>query len=166
MADTPEWLSNKLYDEGTRTVNFFRALPENAWSIVLYDDGAAWGVKDILAHFVVTEIGISNILRNIIGGGSGAPKEFNLDDFNRKHVSGLENISIEELIERFTDLRVQTVRLVANMAPSDLGRIGRHPYLGESTLTEMIKLLYRHTQIHQRDIRKALSVDSSEIDVG
>lgn len=163
MVDKPEWLSKKLNEEGDKTVEFFNELPDHAWNIVLYEDGAPWGVKDILAHFVVTEVGVPNILRDVLDGGNGVPKEFNLDDFNRKHVAGLENISVSELLERFIDLRDQSVRLVANMSESDLQKIGRHPFLGETTLVEMIKLMYRHNQIHQRDIRKAVNVSLTNL---
>jgi len=48
---------------------------------------------------------------------------------------------------------------VQKMQESDLERKGRHPFLGITTLEEMLKLIYRHTMIHQRDIRRALEAD-------
>ena len=38
----------------------------------------------------------------------------------------------------------------------DLERSGNDPYLGETSLSEMIKLTYRHLQIHLRDVRERL----------
>jgi hypothetical protein len=39
---------------------------------------------------------------------------------------------------------------------SDLERRGNDPYLGETSLGDMIKLTYRHPQIHMREIRKSI----------
>lgn len=155
MADTPEWLAQKLHDEGARTKAFFQELNEPAWDLILYEDGATWRVRDILAHFVVTEIGIPQIIRAILRGESGSPEDFDLDAYNRKHVEGLENMPVKELLDKFTDLRSQTVRLVAGLSAEQLQKEGRHPFLGIAPLVEMIKLMYRHNQLHQRDIRRA-----------
>jgi hypothetical protein len=114
-------------------------------------------VRDILAHFVVTEVSIPQIIRAILGGEGGAPEHLDLDAFNRKHVVGLENLPVAELLDKFTDLRSQTVRLVAGMSAEDLQMKGRHPYLGIAPLVDMIKLMYRHNQLHQRDIRRAFA---------
>ena len=47
--------------------------------------------------------------------------------------------------------------VVAHMTPEDLPKVGRHPFLGAAPLEDIIKLLYRHNQIHQRDVRRLLS---------
>jgi hypothetical protein len=159
-TESPNKLADKLQEEGEKTIQFFQALPESTWGIILYEDGATWRVRDILAHFVATEIAIPLILRDIIQGGEGVPEGFDLDDYNRRHVSGLENFSREELLTRFADLRGQTVRLVRLLSEQDLLRTGRHPFLGVSPLVDMIKLMYRHIQIHQRDIRRAVNASS------
>jgi hypothetical protein len=31
---------------------------------------------------------------------------------------------------------------------------GRHPFLGRAPLSEIIKIIYRHNQIHLREIRQ------------
>jgi len=57
-------------------------------------------------------------------------------------------------------VRAQMVALVASMSTDDLARQGRHPFLGQATLSEMIKMVYRHNQIHYRDLRKVLGEKS------
>lgn len=46
--------------------------------------------------------------------------------------------------------------LVASFTEEDLQKQGRHPFLGLTTLAEMVKMVYRHNQIHLRDLRKSL----------
>ncbi|MFN2197422.1 MAG: DinB family protein [Anaerolineales bacterium] len=161
MADNSAWLAQKLSDEGARSLAFFEELPEGAWRLILYEDGATWTVRDILAHFVVTEIGIPQIMRAILAGGRGSPDDFDLDVYNRQHVAGLENVTSGELLKKFGDLRSQTVRFVAGMSAAELQMTGRHPFLGIAPLVDMIKLMYRHNQIHQRDIRRAIAAAAS-----
>jgi len=60
------------------------------------------------------------------------------------------------LLENFKDIRRQMVELVASLTDEDLKKEGRHPFLGPTTLTEMIKMVYRHNQIHFRDMRKII----------
>ena len=45
---------------------------------------------------------------------------------------------------------------VISLSDADLQKAGRHAFLGITTLAEMIKMVYRHNQIHYRDLRVAL----------
>jgi len=33
---------------------------------------------------------------------------------------------------------------------------GRHPFLGETVIREMIKMLYIHNQLHYRDVKRTI----------
>ncbi len=156
MNETPTFLSERLRDEGEKTLEFFRNLKAEQWSQIIYTDGAAWQVRDVLAHFVAAEDGIRRLIEDILAGGSGSPPDFNLDAYNQRKVSGLRDTPESELMQRFADLRRRSADLVARLTQDDLARFGRHPWLGVAPLSEIIKLLYRHNQIHQRDIRRAL----------
>jgi len=46
--------------------------------------------------------------------------------------------------------------MVSQFDDPDLEKSGRHPWLGMAQVEEIIKLMYRHNQIHQREIREAL----------
>jgi hypothetical protein len=59
-------------------------------------------------------------------------------------------------VARFTAARAATVALVRGMQDSDLDRIGRHPWFGNVPLEQMLKLVYRHNMLHERDTRKAI----------
>jgi hypothetical protein len=49
------------------------------------------------------------------------------------------------------------IKWVSGIDENDLEKIGRHPYLGRTTLREMIKMVYLHNQIHYRDVKKVLN---------
>jgi DinB superfamily len=154
MADTPQRLVDRLLEEGEKTRQFFEAVPAVDWDLQVYSDGGQWRIRQILAHFVAAEASIQRLLKNILDGGEGTPLDFDLNHFNESRVSRLEGTPPSELLSEFYLLRQQTAQLVAGINPEDLARTGRHPFLGVASLEEIIKLMYRHNQIHQRDIRK------------
>ena len=47
-------------------------------------------------------------------------------------------------------------RILIDLKESDLEKQGRHPFLGMTTLREMIKMLYIHNMTHYRDMKKVL----------
>lgn len=157
MADTPEFLAERLLHEGQKTLEFFRLVTQEQWDKVIYTDGACWTVQQVLAHFVATEGAIQRLLKNILEGGPGSPEDFNINVYNERKVAALLEVAPKDLLDQFISLRQQSADLVSGLTVEDLSRCGRHPFLGDTDLTEIIKLLYRHNQIHQRDVRKVFA---------
>jgi hypothetical protein len=60
----------------------------------------------------------------------------------------------DELLKQFVDVRANTVKWVSGLSDEDLTIEGRHPFMGQTQLVEMLKMLYLHNQIHFRDFRK------------
>jgi hypothetical protein len=114
-------------------------------------------VRQVLAHFISTEAAIGRLIDNILTGGNGAPEDFDINAYNERKVAALNQVTPPELLLQFNHFRQRNIEVVAKMSQADLARQGRHPFLGKTELVEVIKLLYRHNQIHQRDIRKHLA---------
>jgi hypothetical protein len=68
-------------------------------------------------------------------------------------------LSPAELLAQFAERRQASVQLAAGLSAEDLQRTGRHPWLGVAAVEEILKMLYRHNQIHQRDIRRTLAAE-------
>ena len=156
MTETPQFLADRLQAEGEKSVTFFKEMPADQWDRTVYTEGTCWTIHQVLAHFVATESAITRLIRNILDGGSGVPEDFNIDAYNERKVAALREISPGELINEFQRARATTVSFVAGLSPEDLTRTGRHPWLGVIELAEMFKLMYRHNQIHQRDVRRLI----------
>ncbi len=157
MTDSPARLGQRLEQEADRTDAFFRQLPPSAWRVKIYTAGSGWTARSVLAHFVSAERALGRLLNDILGGGSGAPRGFDINQFNESEVAVLADEPPDSLLSSFREARTTTVRLTQSMQQADLARVGRHPWFGEIPIDEMVKLVYRHNQIHQRDIRKVLS---------
>jgi len=151
----PKRFAERLDLEGQKTLAFFRSLTPHQLDQAVYTDGSCWSGRQILAHFVSTEKAFADLIMDVLQGGPGAPEDFDIDIFNQRQVLSLD-LDPPTLLDRFEFLRGKNAGLVRQMQPADLSRTGRHPFLGEASLEEIIKLLYRHNQIHQRDIRRKL----------
>lgn len=155
MTDSSH-LVERLLAEGEKTLGFFRALSPSALETTIYADGAQWTVVQILAHFVMAERSMDQLILHILAGGAGTPEDFDLDGYNERRVASLQDESLPALLTQFQAARQVTVELCRRLTPGELDRTGRHPFLGVAPVADILQLMYRHNQIHQREIRKVL----------
>jgi uncharacterized protein (TIGR03083 family) len=157
MPETVEFLVERLKSEGEKTADFFSALKDDQWQAVVYTEGETWSIRNVLAHFVTSEQAFLRLFANVQKGGMGAPENFDLDSYNAAQQEKTRAQSPQELLTQFRANRAAMVELVSSMSMDDLGKTGRHPFLGLTSLAEMIKMVYRHNQIHARDLRHLLN---------
>jgi len=156
MTETPAFLADRLKSEGDKTIVFFNSLKDENWEITVYTEGSEWTIRNVLAHFVSAEQGFIRLFKDILAGGKGAADDFDIDRYNAKQQELIKDASRQELVKFFQAGRFEMVSLVGSLSIEDLQREGRHPFLGLTTLAEMIKMVYRHNQIHHRDLRKLI----------
>jgi uncharacterized damage-inducible protein DinB len=156
MPETPTFLAERLKTEGEKTAAFFASLTAEQWTAEVYTEGETWAVRNVLAHYVTAEKGFIQIFANIQAGGSGAPDDFDIDRYNASQQEKTRELTPAELLEQFIAVRAEMTAWVVRLNEADLEKRGRHPFLGQATLAEMVKMVYRHNQIHLRDLRKIL----------
>lgn len=154
----PTDLANKLRAEGERFVNFFSALTDAQWQMDVYTEDSLWTVRNVLAHFVTSERGLLKLFEQIRLGGAGAADDFSINRYNARQQEKSRELTPVELLEQYKSVRANAVTWVAGLQESELEIRGRHPFLGQTTLREMIKILYIHNQTHYRDLKKALNL--------
>ena len=157
MSDTPKGLAQKLEKEGRKNLAFFESLKLDDWEQPSYSEGAQWTVRQVFTHIVEVEQSIPDLVLRIIGGEPGVPEDFDIDRWNKSKVEKMGHIPVDQLLVNFAHRRKWTVEMVAGLEEADLKKIGNHPFLGETEVADMLRLMYLHIQLHIRDIRKALS---------
>ena len=155
MSEVTE-LTEKLKSEGARMVSIFGSLPDEQWTREIYTEGTTWTVQNVLAHFVTSERGLVKLFEQIRLGGAGSPDDFSIDRYNAAMQERTRELSPQELLEQYRQIRSNTVAWVSGLQDSELEIEGRHPFLGQTVLREMIKMLYIHNLTHYRDMKKAL----------
>lgn len=168
MPSRQETLLKRLTEEGQKTVSFYRELSAAQLQQTVYTEGAAWQVRDLLAHLAWVERTFHHYHQDLLNGGPGVPHDFDIDGFNAAHTAAGRTTSVSVLLDQFESARAQTVALVARLADADFDRQAYHPFLGQTTLEQVLKLLYRHTMLHERDARKALegNKEQGQMEIG
>ena len=155
MSEVAE-LVQKLKSEGEKYAAIFADLTDEQWQKEVYTEGSVWTIRSILAHLVTAERGFTKLFPSIRDGGPGAGEDFDIDRYNASQQEKTRELTPQELLEQFKSVRAEMADWVSSLDEADLDKTGRHPFLGQTTLREMIKLVYLHNQLHYRDVRKAL----------
>jgi hypothetical protein len=149
-------LADKLKSEGEKFFTLFAGLTDGQWQVEVYTEDQTWTIRNVLAHFVTSERGLVKLFEQIRLSGKGAAVDFSIDRYNAAQQQKTKDLSPQELLEQYKAVRSDSVAWTLSLEESDLEKQGRHPFLGITTLREMIKMLYLHNQIHYRDMKKAL----------
>ena len=155
MSEITE-LAEKLKSEGDKFVSIFGELTEEQWDQEVYTEGETWTIRNVLSHFVTSERGLLKLFEQIRQGGSGAADDFSIDRYNAAMQERTKEATPQELIGQYKDVRARAIQWVSGLSEADLEITGRHPFLGQTVIREMIKMLYIHDLSHYRDMKKAL----------
>jgi uncharacterized damage-inducible protein DinB len=135
---------------------FFAGLSVGQWNTEIYTEGSTWSVRSILAHLMTAERAFVKLFEDIRQGGPGASEDFVIDRYNARQQEKTRELAPDVLLADYRRVREQMIAWVAGLDDAELERTGRHPFLGVTTLREMIKMIYIHNQTHYRDIRRVL----------
>ena len=149
-------LAVKLKSEGVKVVQLFEGLADDQWTIEIYSEDEKWTVRNILFHLMTSERAFVKLFEAIRKGGTGVTEDFVIDRYNARQQEKTKQLSPSDLLTNYKSARKEMVVWVSEIQDADLEKIGRHPYLGRTTLREMIKMVYIHNQVHYRDLRKIL----------
>ncbi len=155
MSETAE-LAEKLKSEGERMLAFFAELTDDQWVGEVYTEGETWTIRNVLAHYVTSERGLVRLFERIRTTGEGAADDFSIDRYNTAQQEKTKDLNPAELLEQYKQVRAESVQWVIGLKDEELDIKGRHPFLGETVIREMVKMLYLHNQLHYRDVKRAL----------
>lgn len=149
-------LADKLRSEGDKFATLFAGLSDDQWRAEIYTEGETWTTRNVLAHFVTSERGLVKLFEQICLGGAGSPDDFSIDRYNAAQQQKTRDLTPQQLLEQYKEIRENSVAWTLSLSEPDLDKQGKHPFLGMTSLREMIKMLYLHNQIHYRDMKKVL----------
>jgi len=155
MSEITE-LAEKLKSEGEKFVAIFAGLSDEQWQTEVYTEGAIWTIRNVLSHFVTSERGLVKLFEQIRQGGAGSSEDFSIDRYNASMQARMQDSSPQELLEQYKSGRAESIAWTSSLSEADLEKPGRHPFLGMTTIREMIKMLYLHNQLHYRDMKKVM----------
>ena len=155
MSEIAE-LAEKLKTEGERMAAFFAELTDDQWESEVYTEGTTWTIRNVLSHYVTSERGLVRLFENVRTTGKGAADDFSIDRYNASQQEKTKDLTSADLLEQYKQVRADSIKWVSALKDEELEIKGRHPFLGETIIREMINMLYLHNQLHYRDVKRAL----------
>lgn len=149
-------LADKLKSEGERFFALFAGFTDEQWGSEVYTEGETWTIRNVLAHFVTSERGLLKLFERIRTTGEGSSEDFSIDRYNAAQQQRTKDLTPQELLEQYKATRSDAIAWTLSLSPEELEKQGRHPFLGMTTLREMLKMLYIHNLTHYRDMKKVL----------
>lgn len=149
-------LADKLKSEGEKFSALFAGLTDEQWQSEVYTEGETWTIRNMLSHFVTSERGLIKLFERIRTTGEGSPEDFSIDRYNAAQQRKTHDLTPQELLEQYKTIRGDSIAWTLSISEADLEKQGRHPFLGMTSIREMIKMLYIHNQLHHRDMKKIL----------
>lgn len=137
-----------------------RGLPE-IWTRGREGAGS-WSPFEVVAHLIHTERG-NWIPRARVILDFGETKSF--EPFDREgNFRECQGNTLEQLLDEFARLRADSLEKLnaMNPRPGDLERKGRHPALGEVTLSQLLATWAAHDLTHLHQISRVMAVQYRE----
>lgn len=144
LARTPDVLNTLL-----------RGLPE-IWTLANEGRGT-WSPADVVAHLIHAEhenwIPRARVLLNT--GISGTFPAFDREG----NFGKTRGQTLDELLDQFAAARAESLQELSafNLRPQDLEKRGRHPALGEVTLSELLATWAAHDLTHLHQISRVMA---------
>ena len=128
------------------------ALDHDGWKEPVEGESDGWTVKDLVAHFIVSEEHLLMIAKDIAAGGGGAPEDIDIDAFNEDQLARQPDRTPDELRVLLGNVRETTITWAVEQDDEALDRVGWHPTLGDSSVETILFSIYGHQLLHMREL--------------
>jgi hypothetical protein len=121
-----------------------------------------WTAVDVIAHLIDADrVNWLPRAKHILEFGDTLPfQPFNRDGFEREGFNGgSEPESLAQLLDRFARQRSEKLAELhaLHLAPQDLERHGRHPALGDVTLSQLLAAWAAHDLTHLHQVTRIMA---------
>lgn len=156
--DKKDAIKQKLDKTRETLLTLVSGLTEKEWQALAFSEESDWRVIDIIRHVADSERGMTNLMMQIKQGGEGVPPDFDLDRWNRRAVSKLQEKTPQELLAGMSESRAVLMSFIETLEPDDWAKKGRHASLRIMSIEEICNLIADHEEMHGAGIRQALAL--------
>ena len=152
--DKKEAIQDKLTTVREETVRVLSGLTEEQWNAPVYsDEGAEWRVIDVVRHVADSERGMTALMAQVQGGGTGVPADFDLHRWNRRVVAESRDKGAGERLAGMAANRQALFAFMDTLAEDDWAKKGRHASLHILSIEQVCHLIADHEKAHIAEIR-------------
>lgn len=142
----------KLADSRSGMLELAATMTAEDWDKLAYSEGSEWRVIDILRHVVDSEKGMTALIVQLKAGGDGVPPDFDLNRWNQRSVTKMQEKSAADLLSDMEVNRANLLTVIDGLDEDDWSRQGRHASLKIMTIEEVCNLIADHERAHTEAI--------------
>jgi hypothetical protein len=158
MSERIERIKRDLAD-GRARLNHVLDNVGDRWDTPVYSDGAAWTVRQLGIHLVVTDRGHNNMVQAITRGENTIPEDFDLDRFNKRSVEKRAEMTPEEIRAGLKATEAERNAWLDTIDDAALDKEGRHGSMRILTVEGILGVVASHDRDHANDIARVLGID-------
>ncbi|UUZ95030.1 DinB family protein [Paenibacillus sp. P25] len=116
-----------------------------------------WSIHEIILHVTDFELALSYWIRDILAGGQPVIPLQAVDTEGWAKELHYSKLNVRAALDRFKLLRQANVESLQRITDGDWQRRASHPFLGEITLGELMKVQVDHISSHLKQIERNLA---------
>lgn len=123
-------------------------------------DGQTWSIRDYVAHLASADDNLLRLIERGLVGDSTPLPGFDLDRFNRAAVAATGHLSLAEVLADWQRARSALLERYNRWTPEQLNTVCWHPFFGQQTVAQFIRIMAVHQRAHRKDIQKLIEIVS------
>jgi len=156
-TDKKNELKQKLAQSKQALEVVLNTLSPEQWEVKVFSEESNWTIKEIVAHLIDGETGMSIQVHKVRKGRETVPEGFDLDTWNNSLQKRWGEIPTPTtLMQKLAETRAKTLENLDTIKDEEWTLQGRHPSQGILTIEQYYLTIAGHEAIHTEDIRKAV----------
>lgn len=157
MSTRIETLKASL-EESRERLNHVLDSVGDRWDTQVYTEGAAWTVRQLAIHLMISDKAQNNTAMAIARGENPIPADFDLERYNRRSVEKRADTSIAEVRAGLAASFAEREAWLNTVDDAVLDNQGRHGSGYILSVAEIMQLMADHERDHANDIAKVLNI--------
>lgn len=145
--------------ESRRGLNHVLDQVGDRWDAQVYSEGAAWNVRQLLVHLVLTDAAHNNMVMGYAEGKEVVPADFDLERYNRRSVEKKAELTPEQARESLAQSRAALYAWLDSVTDESIfEKTGRHGSMNIMSVRQILRIAAQHEHNHALDIARVLGI--------
>ena len=144
--------------ESRQHLNHVLDLVRDRWDMQVYTEGAAWTVRQLAIHLMISDKGQTSTAMGIARGEDPVPADFDLERYNRRSVEKRVDTSIDDVRASLAASFAEREAWLDTLDDAALDKSGRHGSGRILTVAQILQVMADHERDHANDIAKVLII--------
>lgn len=139
-------------------LNHVLDLVGDRWDTQVYTEGAAWTVRQLAVHLMISDKGQTSTVMGIARGEDPIPADFDLERYNRRSVEKRADTSIGDIRAALAASFAEREAWLDTLDDAALDNRGRHGSGRILSAAEILQVMADHENAHADDIARVLNI--------